>query len=178
MVKKYMNPGFIVEGESWGGPRLITSRLHMGVVKSYLDEIYLRGAGTCWVRNAPALYQVVERSFILWRWQPPATTMPEYANLFGHVNASPFLGLPAGTCFYEGTVYRTKYRVLSNSGPFKMGYRFTSLSLGFYTFEGWVPDKIIAIDPTLIPHEWNDVRKFGWRFNLPPSGNFNGFISG
>ncbi len=132
VIYEYVDPGILLEGLTTGGGRWIEARLNGSDVEVYVTSNLSQGNG---IRRLTFSRQKISglpvRRFIM-RMQISGTTIPEeYPSkinsqdmpLIGDTNSSTFLGLPAGTCVYEGPVYALNI-TLAGTITFFMGYQF------------------------------------------------------
>ena len=173
VTKEYFDPGIMVIGRSFIDPTPQLAFLDGGVVKVYVASAMDLDATRAWYLVTPSILTNWVRRFVLVRWFPAGATIPEFASLAGKTNVASFLGLAAGTCYYEGPEYACKVGATTN-GPFRMGYNFTAKSLGIFSLNGWQPELAYTDGLTV---GVNLASALGFSGSVPATGDFSGFLA-
>lgn len=132
--------------------------------------------GTRWKVRLSAM-RCINRTFTL-RVNTAGTTLPEYTDKIGLVNSDTFLGLPAGTCMYNGVSYQSAWSDADKENKETLGYVFSACSLGFATVEedDWI---LTSTDPGTVGDKGalKTASSFCANVEIPDSTTFSEFLS-
>lgn len=135
VVKQYVNPGTLVISKLFSRPRYVIARINGSTVEVWVAQKWTRGTGRYLYRiqrtlvNSPVRLITVRRSLT-------GTTVPDYPSQVNTTNAAAFLGLSAGTVYYQGAKDSTNIGI-SGTRPFLIDYQFINDPNGIFDFTGF-----------------------------------------
>jgi len=128
--RRITGPYYVVNGNTTQGSS--RTKIDGGVVKVLVKSVTSYD-GTRWKVRLSAM-RCINRSFTL-RINTAGKTLPEFTAKIGLVNSDAFLGLPIGTCMYNGVSYSSVWSDEDKEYKEQLGYVFSACSLGFATVE-------------------------------------------